>query len=84
MKNILQKNAEATLKVRSAANNMDVLLIALDSITKSIIEISEEVWEETGDTHGYFACARELSTLQGFLEHEMESLEDLAEKLEEK
>ncbi len=82
MKNILQKNIEVSRKVRTAASNMDVMLIAFDSLVKSIGETAEEVLEAEGQSFGLFAYTREFETLQRLLSVEMEGLEDLAEKLE--
>ena len=77
-----EKNKEVARRVRSAANNMDVLLIALDSIAKSIDDTAEHILESQGETHGFFAYSRELSSLQNLLQTEMEDLETLADKLE--
>ena len=77
-----EKNIEAAKTVRSTANKMDVLLIALESIVKSMDDTAEYISGNDGDTNGLFAYTRELSTLHLFLLKELEDLEDLADKLE--
>ena len=69
-------------RVRRVSNRVDVLLLALENITRSMGEVAEDLHKSDHDTNGMFAYARELETLRDFLMFELESLEDLSDELE--
>ena len=68
--------------VRTAANNMDILLIAFSSLTDGIKITADFALDTHDDTMGLFRFHVEFLTLLNLLTAEQEKLEDLYQDLE--
>ena len=74
---------EIEKRVKLAANNIDVYLIAFKSLTDGIKVTADFALDTHDDTMGLFKFGIELSTLHFLLVKEQEKLEDLYQELED-